>query len=369
MQNTGRNPAPQNPGGVNDGAQSAPPDPAGGNPVAGNPGVQNVNPQNPQPEKPKNSKVKKVIIWAVVIIVLLVIVALVAVNMLFIGKKRAKVVALHDAGLEEADTVGMHCSLEFENGVFRYDTQFYCDGVEYDYLIHATDGYILKVETEGGGVVPPQGNGTPDVGNGANPGGAVQGDGQTGNNPAGGQGGNAVDNPRGGNVPDNPQGGNQGGTPVTPPQAAVSRESAEETALADAGLTRDTVNWLQTTVDDGEYEVDFSTDTVKYDYKVSLSVADTIYEKKEEFVSVKMSDPAAGAVSLSNRQAKKVALDDIGITESQANRVRAVADDDDRVRIYDVEILMGNVGYEYEIRMADGRILERAVYYNGHIFD
>ena len=58
-----------------------------------------------------------------------------------------------------------------------------------------------------------------------------------------------------------------------------------------------------------------------------------------------------------------MALDDIGTTEAQARRVRAVAETDNGERVYFVDVYTEAVHYVYEVRARDGRIMRKTIEY------
>lgn len=91
------------------------------------------------------------IVIGIVLLIFLTSIGAIAVGRGFIGKSAAKRVALQDAGLEEADVSALRARLDFDDGRFQYEVDFYCDGVEYDYAIQAGDGDIISRDIEGGG--------------------------------------------------------------------------------------------------------------------------------------------------------------------------------------------------------------------------
>lgn len=72
---------------------------------------------------------------------------------------------------------------------------------------------------------------------------------------------------------------------------------------------------------------------------------------------------SAFAADISAEQAKAIALEDAGYSESQVAYIRAGVDYDDGVKEYDVEFLVKNADsyleYDYEVRAADGKILSK----------
>ena len=91
------------------------------------------------------------IVIGIVLLIFLTSIGAIVVGRGFVGKSAAKSVALQDAGLEEADVSALRARLDFDDGRFQYEVDFYCDGVEYDYAIQAGDGDIISRDIEGGG--------------------------------------------------------------------------------------------------------------------------------------------------------------------------------------------------------------------------
>ena len=65
-------------------------------------------------------------------------------NKLLIGKKKAKSIALKDAGLKKKKVHFTEAKLDYDNGRSVYDIEFYSRKKEYDYEIDATTGKILS---------------------------------------------------------------------------------------------------------------------------------------------------------------------------------------------------------------------------------
>lgn len=65
-----------------------------------------------------------------------------------IGEEKAKTIALSDAGLTEQAVENMKCELDNDNGKQKYEIEFICSGIEYEYDVDALTGSILKTEKE-----------------------------------------------------------------------------------------------------------------------------------------------------------------------------------------------------------------------------
>lgn len=97
---------------------------------------------------------KRAVISTILIVVLILAIAAaigaVIFNNVFVGKDEAKKTALKDAGLSESDVSGMHVDFDYDDGRFEYEVEFYSDGVEYEYVIQASDGGIISRDIDGG---------------------------------------------------------------------------------------------------------------------------------------------------------------------------------------------------------------------------
>lgn len=56
----------------------------------------------------------------------------------------AKTIALNQAGVAEADTIGLAVRQDFDDGLTIYEVDIYTPSMDYDYDINAADGTILK---------------------------------------------------------------------------------------------------------------------------------------------------------------------------------------------------------------------------------
>ncbi len=60
----------------------------------------------------------------------------------YISKESAENTALDDAVVGRSETTYIYSHFDWDDGVPTYDVEFVCDGVEYEYEIHAVDGSI-----------------------------------------------------------------------------------------------------------------------------------------------------------------------------------------------------------------------------------
>lgn len=139
---------------------------------------------------------------------------------------------------------------------------------------------------------------------------------------------------------------------------SVTLSDAKKKALKDAGVSSDDAVFTkaETDYDDGVkvYEIEFHTDTKKYEYEIRVSDGKILEKKSESYKK-----PAkTRSVSLSS--AKKKALKDAGVSSDDAVFTKAKTDYDDGVKIYDIEFHTDTKKYEYEIKASNGKILEKA---------
>ena len=73
----------------------------------------------------------------------------------YIGKDKAKEIALNHAGITADKASFMKCEFDYDDGIAVYDVEFYFDRCEYNYEINARNGKILKVEKDIFGVDAP----------------------------------------------------------------------------------------------------------------------------------------------------------------------------------------------------------------------
>ena len=66
----------------------------------------------------------------------------------YIGKSKAKEIALTHAGLTEREVTFIKAKLDRDDGVAVYDIEFYSGSTEYDYEINATTGAIREYDRD-----------------------------------------------------------------------------------------------------------------------------------------------------------------------------------------------------------------------------
>ena len=150
--------------------------------------------------------------------------------------------------------------------------------------------------------------------------------------------------------------------------AAVAEADAKAVAFADAGI-READAFRVTAVldyDDGvqvwevEFHVNIKGGYVEYDYEINAADG-AILEKSTETKTI--TPPPASGTSVDAAAAKAAAFADAQVAAADVVTVYAHTDYEDDVKCWDIEFTVavpgGYIEYDYEIRAADGAILDK----------
>ena len=152
-----------------------------------------------------------------------------------ISLDKAKEIALSHAGLSSDQVTFVQANKDFDDGIPKYDIEFYCNGKEYDYEINASNGEIIQYDYD----------------------------------------------MEYNYIPNNNTTNNQGNVNTT---ANISAERAKEIALSHAGLASNQVTFKRTELDfdNGiqKYEVEFYYNNREYSYEIDSNTGNIIsYEQ------------------------------------------------------------------------------------------
>ncbi len=214
---------------------------------------------------------KRAILSVVCVVVVIAAVCVMAVRGTLISKAQAQAAALGDAGLSETEASALRTRLEFDDGRFQYEVDFYNNGTEYEYLIQAKDGDIIARDIEGGENGGRYGQELPREGAGNQPDG--------GGNPSVQLQENAGEQPvSDGKDRAQPQGISPG--EANPADSAINNsgdnyigmDRAKEIALNHANLNETDVMFkkekLENDDDSMEYEIEFYFGRTEYEYTI-----------------------------------------------------------------------------------------------------
>ncbi|MBE6006339.1 MAG: hypothetical protein E7238_04165 [Sarcina sp.] len=171
-----------------------------------------------------------------------------------------------------------------------------------------------------------------------------------------------------------------GKTPDAEKESKALAEAAE-TAFKDAGVTKDDVTIYKqgTDYENGKevYVVEFLQEgKTKYEYEIATEDGSILFheqemwEKEDDYEykgllhpdTVQEEKTAESAGEISKADAKKIALEDAGLSEQDVTINKCKLDFDDGVKTYDVEFRNAEgYEYEYEIDAETGKILDKDV--------
>lgn len=69
-------------------------------------------------------------------------------SMQLINETEAKQAALEKAGVSESQVKHYKSELDYDDGIYKYEIEFYADGYEYDIDVSAHDGTIFSFDKE-----------------------------------------------------------------------------------------------------------------------------------------------------------------------------------------------------------------------------
>lgn len=142
-------------------------------------------------------------------------------------------------------------------------------------------------------------------------------------------------------------------------EAGITLEQAAQKALTDAGLSENQVTFVKkkSDYDDGiqVYDIEFVTNDTKYEYEINTSDG-SIRESSKKAITNTPEQSQSGIISL--EEAKKTALRHAGVSEEQAVFTKAKLDQDDGISLYEIEFVVNNTEYEYDIKASDGSVLK-----------
>ncbi len=232
--------------------------------------------------------------------------------------------ALKHAGVSRENVVLFGApSLDKENRKVHYDVEFGYNGFEYDYEVAVADGSILKAEKEAERVKVSEKESVP-----AKPEVPVSKDNNNG---------------------------------------YISVEAAKQKALDDAGIKAEDAVFLKAYYDSDDlvphYDVKFEANGYEYEYEVKASDG-SVLEKDVDKERNPIKTSSASNEYISADKAKSIAYDHASVKAADVKFSKAELDRDDLIVHYDVEFVVGDFEYEYEINAESGKVIASDKEYN-----
>lgn len=169
---------------------------------------------------------------------------------------------------------------------------------------------------------------------------------------------------------------------VTATPQVLTREEAQQIALAHAGFAAEEVTKLRTEQDRdrgiAHWDVEFTQGDWEYDYEIHMETGaildwDKEYDPPKQPPKPPVAEPpatqppateppatqppAAEPKRLTREEALVIALAHAGLTEEQVRELEAELDREHGILVWEVDFELGNWEYEYEIHAQTGEIL------------
>lgn len=231
--------------------------------------------------------------------------------------EEAQTIALNHANA--ADHTRVRTEYDVDDGVKLYEIEFYSDGWEYDYEIHANTGEIISSHKEK----------------------------------------EHWDLPAKEEVPSTEPAATE---PVA--EEKLTAGAAEDIALGHAKLARDQVVLDRTEYDlehgVPEYEIEFHADGWEYDYQIHANTGEILSSHKEQETPDRpaAAEPASTeSKKITAAEAEDLALNHAGLSRADVRFERTEYDRDDGVPQYEVQFRFNGWEYDYEVHAETGKIM------------
>ena len=231
----------------------------------------------------------------------------------------AKQIALQHANLSDNQVTFIKVSQDYDDGINKYEIEFYYNNTEYDYEINAYSGEILKFDYDAEYYNPS----------------------------------NTI---------------SYSNSQSSSTQNLISSDEAKNIALQHANLTDNQVTFIKVSqdYDDGinKYEIEFYYNNTEYDYEINAYSGEILkfdydaeYYNPSNTISYSNSQSSSTQNLISSDEAKNIALQHANLTDNQVTFIKVSQDYDDGIHIYEVEFHYNNREYNYDINAINGTIL------------
>ena len=244
----------------------------------------------------------------------------------FLSEDEIRAIVFNHAGVNANDVREFEIELDDEHGIWVYEVEFKAGNIEYDYVVNAVTGEIIKSETE---------------------------------------------------VDDDPT-----AAPGTPrPTAQPTQQPGSEFLSEDeiraivfnhAGVNANDVREFEIELDDEDgiwvYEVDFKAGNIEYDYVVN-AVTGAIIRVETEIDDDPTAAPGTprptaqptqqpGSELLSEDEIRAIVFSHAGVNANDVREFEIELDDEDGIWVYEVEFESGRHEYSYEVNALTGEIID-----------
>lgn len=138
----------------------------------------------------------------------------------------------------------------------------------------------------------------------------------------------------------------------------ISETKAKEIAFDDAEVSESEVTNLTIILDQengqSQYDVEFSAKGTDYSYTIDTT-SGSIIEKETE-----VTETTTSSTKISQDEAKKIAFDDAGVTESKVTNLVIEQDVDQAPITFEIDFVYNHQDYSYSINSETGAIVEKS---------
>ena len=143
---------------------------------------------------------------------------------------------------------------------------------------------------------------------------------------------------------------------------SIGADKAKMFAFADAGVDPVAAENVRTEFDFEHghfiYDVEFTANGTEYGYWIQASDG-SVVKKKIELIGAGGSKTGITA-AITQKDARKIALEDAGLTEAEVTISAEKLDAENGVAVYEVDFVKGNVKYEYDINATTGAVYSKS---------
>ncbi|WP_297871763.1 PepSY domain-containing protein [uncultured Oscillibacter sp.] len=145
-------------------------------------------------------------------------------------------------------------------------------------------------------------------------------------------------------------------------RSLIGEAQAKSIALRHAGLQESGTLYCNVWAeyDEGRmehYEVEFGTDSARYEYEIGLYDGAVLKSEQKAFAAPSAPSASSGT-AISEARAKEIAFAHAGVQAADVVMEQMKLDWEDGVQVYELEFRAGNTEYEYEIAAAGGAVLK-----------
>ncbi len=227
----------------------------------------------------------------------------------YIGKEKAKSLALAHAGVNANNIFDYDCELEYENGKMIYEIDFNFNNYEFEYDINAVNGAIIKSYKE--------------------------------------KDDEDTENP----------------TSPSSVNVKIDKAKAKEIALNHASVNASDISQykIEYEKDDGiwEYEISFNVGNTEYDYIINAENGKIIESEKDydDDYTTSQKPSSSNNEIINKAKAKEIALNHAGVKASTIREYEIELDKENGINEYEISFKSGKYEYEYSINAETGKII------------